>query len=500
MMNRKFIVWIMFAMLFPVSLSSCSDAENIEQVVEETPPPVKEPTPVIEAASEEVPKTEEEIAPAIEEAIKEIETDYDPDLYGMIDEIDLNGAQVTFWTRYTDNDRKKAMDAICDDFNDNNVYGITIECLPIGNFGILYDKMIAGLTTGDVPGLVVAHQSQAAAYQNANGLVNIEPYMNHPVYGLSEEETADLFQLFIESDRLPQHDSQIFGFPAAGRSMELLFINLDWAAELGYDTLPQTPEAFAAMACAAAQQPFSKNESAFTIGMEVYTGASTFASWVFARGGDIYNPESGKFTYNTPEAIESMTLLQKLYVDGCVIQITAPNGDQTDFSNGKTLFTTSPSSSLPNYASAIHNSVIGDFNWTVAPIPFTGDAPVQNIYGPSVSIVRTDPQTQLASWLFLKHWVATDNQAKWVEASNYFPARASVTTELSGYMKENIAFGTAFDLLQYGKAEAPVAGYDNVRDLVKETMIAIVFDGADVVDSLAALDAQANKILEETAP
>jgi multiple sugar transport system substrate-binding protein/sn-glycerol 3-phosphate transport system substrate-binding protein len=392
------------------------------------------------------------------------------------------------------------MDEICAEFNATNEYGITVECLPIGHYGILYDNMIAALTTGDVPSLIVAYQNQAAAYQVADGLVAIDPYLNDPVYGLAEEDKADFFQSFIEGDRLPQFNNEVYGFPVAGRSMEVLFYNMDWLAELGYDAPPQTPEEFAEMACAAAATPFSKNESGFTTGMELSTDASAFAAWVFARDGEIFDLENLAFTYNTPEANDAMTMLQTLYADGCISQIAETYGDQTDFGNGKTLFTTSSSSGLPYYAGAVDDGEVGGFEWGVAPIPYTGDAPVQNIYGASTSIVKTDPQTQLASWLFLKFLSSRENAAKWVPASDYFPSRASVAAELSDYIAENQAFGTAFDLLQYGKAEAPVAGYDPIRNEVSEAMIAIVFDGADVAESLAALEVTANEIMADSAP
>ncbi len=529
MSNRKLFIWVMLlALLVPVVLTACDGTGDIEQAVEEAAQEVEE---AVEEAAPAVEEAVEEVAEAVEEAVEEVmeeemaeeemaeeemaeeemaeeemaeeemaEADYDTDLYGMIDDIDLDGAQVTFWTRYDSGGRQEAMDEICADFNANNEYGITVECLPIGHYGILYDNMIAGLTTGDVPGLIVAYQNQAAAYQVADGLVSADPYINHPVYGLSEEDSADFFQGFIDSDRLPQFGNQTFGFPAAGRSMEMLYLNTEWLAELGYDAPPQTPDEFAEMACAAAEQPFSKNGSDFTTGMEVSTDASAFASFVFARGGDIYDLDTGAFTYNTPEAIEAMTMLQDLYNNGCVAQIAEQYGDQTDFGNGKTLFTMSSSSGLPYYVGAVNDGEAGGFEWTVAAVPFTGDAPVQNIYGASTSIVKTDPQTQLASWLFLKHWSSTENLEKWVPASNYFPARASVADGLGDYLAENAAFGTAFDLLQYGKAEAPVAGYDNIRDVVNETFISIVFDGADAETALADLEAQANEIMVESAP
>lgn len=523
MSKRKlFTLFMLLALLIPVVLTACGGTGDIEQAVEEAAQEVQE---AVEEAAPAVQEAVEEAAPAVEEAVEEAaaaveeaveemteeptaepmeepkaEVDYDTDIYGMIDEIDLDGAQITYWHRYDSGGRQTLMDEICAEFNATNEYGITIECLPIGHYGILYDNMIAALTTGDVPDLIVAYQNQAAAYQVADGLVAIDPYLNDPVYGLTEEEQADFFQSFIEGDRLPQFDNEVFGFPVAGRSMEVLYYNMDWLTELGYDGPPQTPAEFAEMACAGAATPFSKNQSDFTTGMELSTDASAFASWVFAYGGDIFDLENLVFTYNTPEAIEAMTMLQTLYADGCITQIAEQYGDQTDFGNGQNLFNTSSTSGLPYYASAVNDGETGGFEWSVAAFPHTTAEPVQNIYGASTSIVKTDPQSQLASWLFLKFMSTPENAAAWVQASDYFPSRASVAAELSDYMAENAAFGTGFDLLQYGKAEAPVAGYDPIRNEVSEAMIAIVFDGADVVETLAALEVTANQIMEESAP
>ena len=535
MLNRKTISLFLILMLVAsFALVACGGTQGVEQAVEEAAQDVEQAAetvdedkaevveevatavPEVEATVEEVTEAvEEEATAVVEEVAEEVATEeptaeavmeesmdmeYDPEVYGMIDEIDLDGAQVTFWTRYDSGGRQEVMDQMCADFNANNEYGITVECLPIGHYGILYDNMIAGLTTGEVPALVVAYQNQAAAYQVADGLVAVDPYINDPIYGLTEEEQADFFQSFIDSDRLPQFNNEVFGFPAAGRSMEVLFYNLDWLNELGYDGPPTTPEEFAEMACAGAETAFSKNESGFTTGMELSTDASALASWIFARGSDIFSLEEGMFTYNTPEAIAALTLLQQAYNDGCITQIAEQYGDQTDFGNGKTLFTTSSSSGLPFYRGAVDDGEVGGFTWGVAPFPYTGSEPVQNIYGASTSIVRTDPQTQLASWLFLKYWSTPENQANWVKASDYFPSRSSVADGLSDYFAENEAFATAFDLLQYGKAEAPVAGYDNIRDVASEAFSAIVFDGADPAEKLAELDAEANTIMEESAP
>ena len=526
MKKSKLIPSFVLILALLLSLAACGGTDSIEVAVEEAAADVQEEADkamatteaaaaaaaaeaeaAAEAAADEAAAAADAVEEVVEEATDAVEETVEEatdaagmdDVYGNIGEIDLDGTEVTFWHRYDSGSRQEEIDRIIAEFNATNEYGITVNGDAVGHYGIIYDKMIAGLTTGDVPGLVIAYQNQAAAYQVADGLVSVDSYIADPTYGLGDDE-ADFFPAFLASDRLPQFGGHSYGFPAAGRSMEMLFVNMDWLAELGYDAPPQTPEEFAEMTCAAAATPFSKNESGFTTGIEMDTDASVLAAMVFARGGDIFDASTGSFTYNTEEAIASAELLQGLFNDGCISEIAEKYGDQTDFGNGKTLFTTSSSSGLPYYSSAVADGEVGGFEWTVAPIPYTGADPVQNIYGGSVSIVKTDPATQLASWLFLKYWTEAENQATWAVASNYFPARQSVAENMSDYMAENEAYGKAFTYLPYGKAEAPVAGYDNVRDAVEQSFIDIVFGGADAAATMADLEMEANEIMAESAP
>ena len=421
--------------------------------------------------------------------------DYDTETYGFIDEIDLNGVTVKWWHQHY-GDPADELVTLIDEFNATNRYGIVVEATNEGNSNDIYDKMISGLTTGDIPSLVIAYPNQAAAYQVVDGLVGLDPYINHPTYGLTHEETSDFFSAFLNADRLPQFSDQSFGFPP-NRSMELLYYNQTWLEELGYDNPPRTPTEFKEMACAATDLNAGK------VGYQISTDASRVASLIFASDSDIYNYDANQFTYNTREAVEILTLIQDMYTEGCAILISERYGDQVDFGDGKTLFTIGSSSGLPFYKAEVEDSAAelaeDPFDWSVAPIPYTGYEPVQNIYGASVSIPRTSPEEQLAAWLFIKYYTSTEVQARWATVSNYFPVRGSVVDELGTYIDDNPAYGAAFELLQYGKTEAPVAGYDNVRGEVAKAYGRIL-EGEDVATVLVELDEAANEILAESAP
>ncbi len=410
------------------------------------------------------------------------------------DKVDPTGQTIKFWHNHS-KERETALLEIIDEFNKTNEYGITVVAEYQGSYGDIFNKMLGLLNTPDVPDLVVAYQNQAATYQVGDGLVDMNTYVNSYKWGLSDKDKKDFFPGFFKQDIFPNFKNARLGL-APNRSMEVLYYNADWLKELGYDAPPTTPEQFKEMACKATAQPFSKATAEGSMGYELSIDASRFASWTFAFGGDVFDYKAGAYTYNSEAAVAAMTFLQDLFKSGCATIVTENYGDQTDFGTGKLLFSIGSSSGLPFYKSAADEGA--KFNWSVGPIPYTTEKPAMNVYGASVSMPKTTPERQLATWLFLKYYTSTDVQAKWAQASNYFPVRASVAEGLASYFEANPAYKTAFDLLQYSKFEPPTAGYDFVRSEVNNTMAALMAEPyPDVAAALGTLNETANALLAE---
>ena len=427
-------------------------------------------------------------APAASEDMAE-----DMDDTSMWANVDPSGQTVTFWYQHSGS-REEALQEIIAHFNDTNEYGITVEGSNQGGYGDIFSKMLNVVGTEDVPNLVVAYQNQAATYQLGDGLVDMNSLVSDPTWGLSEEEQADFFPGFYGADIFPSFGNARLGFPP-NRSMEVLYYNIDWLAELGIDGPPTTPEEFTELACRAVDEPFSGavgDEG--SLGYQFGFDASTIASLTFAFGGNIFDYENVAYTYDDPATIEAMNMIQGLFDNGCASTITERFGDQISFANGKLLFFIDSSSGLPYVAAGVNDGAA--FDWSVAPLPRRTEDPVMNVYGASVSMGRSTPEKELATWLFVKYYTSPESQAKWARASNYFPVRQSVADGLAEYFEQNPAYKTAFELLPYGTTEPPVPGYDFVRDRVQEVMAAIA-DGADVESILAELTSEANEILAD---
>jgi len=452
--------------------------------VEPTAAPA-EPTATTAAAAEPTAAPAEPTAAPTEAPVVEA---------GPYEGVDPKGQQVVFWHNHTKG-RQDALQAIVEDFNQTNEWGITVTQENQGSYSDIFKKMLPILNTPDVPGIVVAYQNQAATYQLSGGLVDMNPLVNSAKWGISEEEQKDFFPGFFAQDIFPNFGNARLGFPP-NRSMEVMYYNMDWLKELGFDGPPTTPEEFKEMACAASKTPFSKATAEGSVGYELSIDASRFASWTFAFGGNVYDTSTGEYTYNSEGAVKAMEFLQDLFKEGCANLVTEAYGDQTDFGTGKLLFSVGSSSGLPFYRQAAEEGA--GFEWSVAALPHTTADPVMNIYGASVSIPKSTPEQELAAFLFLKYYTSPEVQARWAKASEYFPVRASVADGLEDYFAEQPAYKTAFDMLQYGQFEPPTPGYDFVREMVNTAMATIVADPYPAVkDILDVLNTDANANLQD---
>lgn len=485
---RKQTVWLLTLLLVAtLALAACpapaaTPAAEAPAAAVEAPAAVEGPA-AVEAPVAEAVATE---APMAEAPMGDMAMDWES--------VDPSGQTVVFWHQHT-RERETALNEIVADFNATNEYGITVEAGYQGSYTDVFNKMLAVMNTNDVPNLVVAYQNQAATYQLGDSLVDMNGLVNSPKWGLTADEQADFFPSFFGSDVFPIFGGQRLGL-APNRSMEMLYYNMDWLAELGYDAPPTTPAEFKEMACKATEQPFSKRVGDISMGYELSTDTSRFVSFTFAFGDDIFDYATEQFALNSPGAVEAMTFLQEMFAEGCATLVAEAYGDQTDFGNGALLFTIGSSSGLPFYQGVVDEGA--QFDWSVTAIPHTTADPVMNVYGASASIPKTTPEAELAAWLFTKYYTSPDIQTKWGLASNYFPVRQSAVNSegIQAAFVANPAYKTAFDLLKYGKTEPPVPGYDFVRLEIVSAMAAIV-DGADVQSTLDELNVVANEILAD---
>lgn len=481
-MKKSFISIFAVLMVAAMVLGACA------QPAAPTEAPAAEPTQAPAVEPTQAPAAEPTQAPAAEPAPTGPESAF-KDV--------VPAKNIVYWHNQT-GPKSEALKALIDEFNSTNEWGITVEAVEAGSYGDIYKKMMPILNTKDVPDIVAGYQNNIAAYNLNNSIVDMTPYINDPVYGISEEDQMDFVPAFFAQDIYPTYGNARLGIPP-NRSMEVLYYNADWLKELGYENPPATPEEFAEMALKATTQKFSNAKGEKAKGFEFWADdASHFAAWVYAFGGDIYDKEANQFTYNNEAAVAAGTFLQDLYKSGAAVSPDKQYADQGDFGNGDVLFYIGSTSGIPYVINAVKDGA--QFQWEVAALPHTTAEPVLDVYGASVSMPKSgDPSRELAAWLFLRWFTTPEVNGKWAATSNYFPSRQKAVDFLSETFEKLPQFKTAWDMLKYNnKFEPPVPGYDPIRVMVGESVHMFTDDTTvDVKTVLDELNAGANAKLAE---
>jgi multiple sugar transport system substrate-binding protein/sn-glycerol 3-phosphate transport system substrate-binding protein len=440
------------------------------------------PAPAAESAAEATAAPEEAAPPAEGD---ECAPAADGDYAGA----DPRGQSVIWWHNHSGS-REEKLAVIVDEFNSTNPCGVTVVAQNQGGYDDIRDKVNASIAAGEQPAaLLVGYQNDQEFYQLNDVLVDLNTLVNDAKWGLSAEEQADFYTTFFEQSVHPLFDNQRLGFPP-NRSMEVLYYNQTWLEELGFSGPPTTPDEFKEMACAAAA---AKGDG--TGGYILRDDASAVAAWTYAFGGDVLTEDGTQYVYNSQATIDALTFLKGMYDEGCAYFFTEgfPN---PEFAARNAIFTQGSSSGLPFYAGDIQT--VADEQgkepdvWGVTAIPHTTEQPVQNIYGGDVMITRTSPEQELAAWLFVKWFTAPENQAKWVEASGYFPTRQGTSEYLGDFLTANTQFAQAVELLPYSAYEPQLISYTAVRDAATKAFNEIM-QGADIQTTLDNLTTFANE-------
>jgi multiple sugar transport system substrate-binding protein/sn-glycerol 3-phosphate transport system substrate-binding protein len=112
--------------------------------------------------------------------------------------------------------------------------------------------------------------------------------------------------------------------------------------------------------------------------------------------------------------------------------------------------------------------------------------------------VASSPEKELATWLFIKWFTSPEINAKWIEASNYFPIRISAVPMLAAYAADNPLWSVGLDLTPLGVSEPGWASWGTVRRQVRDTFAAIIQGTeADIMSLLEELNASAAEAIEE---
>ncbi len=366
----------------------------------------------------------------------------------------LRGVQVDVWHPYFGAEAS-LFESQVGQFNKENEWGIVVRAVGKNNFNELYLQTDAALQRANSPQVVIAFPEHALGWQEF--VVDLNPYLNDTVYGMSALDRSDFANAIWMQDEV---DGVRYGVPAQ-RSARFLLYNQTWARELGFDSAPATPSEFEGQACAAHEalrkDADSRNDSLG--GWMIDTDAITSLSWLLAFDGGVQNEKTYRFLI--PNNIAAFKFLKVMQQDGCAWVASTELSVYDRFASRQALFATASLDELADQSRAFFVTGSKD-EWTVLSFP-GNERDVLVVYGSSFIMFKSDDTKQLASWLFMRWMLSPDNQARWVRSTGLFPLRSSTLDLLADYSKEHPQWTSAVQLLPRGTVPPQLASWRLVR-------------------------------------
>jgi ABC-type glycerol-3-phosphate transport system substrate-binding protein len=358
---------------------------------------------------------------------------------------------------------------LIDEFNATNKWEITV----IGEYGgqseTLHEDLISRIESGALseralPQAVIAERHQVAAYAMWDAALMLDPFAESEAWGYGEDPLADFVPEALALGQLPQFDG-MYAWPL-DLATEVLYYNEDWLVELGYTAPPADWEEFGEMACAAPRlgRP--------SFGYEFSADAITFSGMVLNRAGRVLDEEKMTYAFDQTGGLESLAFVQELVLGGCAVVMTERSGDRNDFGAGDVLFAFGSTSELDKYNSAVVDGA--GFGWSVSPLPSSEYLPKMYVSGSVLSVLKSTPEKQLASWLFFQWLSEPEHQARWAEAFSTFPSRLSSLEMMEQFLEERPWYQQAFGFLDFEPATEPgVVGYGECREALEEMLAGV---------------------------
>ena len=404
--------------------------------------------------------------------------------------LDPTGSEVILWHSLS-GQPADTLAALVDEFNATNAWRIVVVPQYQGVYPTLRNRLDDALDHGASPDLTVLFPYHAAGYVSHGAAVSLDAYVNNVHFGLNEADRADIFPVFLNSDRNPQLGGQWMSFPME-RSAIVLYYNADWLKSMGYQGAPLTWPAFREM-CQRATVDHTGDETPDTFGYAFVPDASTFSAWVFSRGGQLVSQDARQTALNSAESIKAMRVLRDVIGLRHAYTAQGHGWDRLDFAKGMTLFVFAPTSELPAFKAAVDQG--GLFRWGIAPLPHDMPDPVSDLVGQSWTVFKTTPTRQLAAWLFIRWFSGVNQTRRWAEATSTLPLRNSAAQAISKESDLDPNIKVALGLLPFGQSEPALAAWDPAREVLVETMRAIAA-GQQPPDALGQAQAKIDPLLK----
>jgi multiple sugar transport system substrate-binding protein len=333
---------------------------------------------------------------------------------------ELEGVRLELWHPFSGKMAGLLSD-LANEFSRENEWGIRAEVITKGGGSQLTEAMDQP-GDGGLPQVVLAASAHLNGWMQSGRLADLNEYLELAELGMDADLLQGYNPAFWQQDQFAGSQA---GIPAL-RTAYGLFYNQSWAEELGFTRPPATPDEFQEQACAAA---LDSNRSKFlekrgTGGWLVDLSPETALSWFQAFDGQVLpESETQSFRFNQDKAKDALEFLNEMQAGGC-LWIGLRADTTAYFSDRYALFA---SGSLQDLSAQQKRTLDheSEDDWLFIPYPEISGQPFIYAEGYSYGLLKADPKTQLAGWLFIRWLNLPENQARIAELFPSLPVNTA---------------------------------------------------------------------------
>lgn len=453
---------MLVSVIIVFSLAACSatptEYTQTPTIEDSDPEPVSTPTP-----------RQESPTPTMTQPVLEV----DPEV--------LDGLSIRFVHPYNGEIGAVIQD-IAMKFSLSNPWGIWVEVEGQGSENLLLEKVQYDIDQGDIPALITAHAYTLSWLERDYASVQLTDYLNHPEWGMDPGSQVDIPQVYLDQYTL---DGELIALPVAPQA-NVLFYNQTWGEALGFDSHPTDEDSFAEQACGATAANLNDNneENDFTGGWLMNYDPWVLLSWYTAFGGEVPEDEIPQFNNNAGQS--AFGYLESLYSpeQNCIWV-----GRQAEpywyFANRYALMYTGTLNQVSLQKGWMEQAQ-NDDQWIAIGFPGS-EGEMILVDSPGLFISESTPEAQMGAWLFAKHLLTPEIQARLVQSLFTLPVRSSAIEYLDDFASENPQWLDAYELVE-DAGHLPIStGWGYGRWILQDA----------IIRSFAIEDEEVSSILEE---
>ena len=121
------------------------------------------------------------------------------------------------------------------------------------------------------------------------------------------------------------------------------------------------------------------------------------------------------------------------------------------------------------------------------------------MFGGNITVFRTTPIKQAASWEWIKFFIDNDQTVQWAIKSSYMPTRKSAaeSADMKAHWEKEPQAKQAFDLTPYARPEPDITAWQDIRTLLQNALTAVVTGKSTAKAALDDAANQANRLIDE---